>query len=374
MNLQVQPPSVFERLKHALSRPRAWLRSKIRRLLFSTLDKWISTDEGRESVADAVRGLSAARLCISSEAFRSPYPDLAAQAAVTTGSSVPPIFITARFRSGSTLLWNIFRHIPQCTAYYEPLNERRWFDATRRQAHVDATHLHVDDYWREYDHLPQLVNSFRDAWNWRHFYMDADYPDPQLHRYISTLIEGAPGRPVLQFNRIDFRLPWIRRHFPAAFILHLYRHPRDQWTSMLLDDRDFPRELTPTAFEPHDKFYLLRWSRDLRYRFPFLDERSLTHPYQLSYLIWKLSYAFGQTYANKSISFESLTASPDQVLRELLSATGIETYDLARLSTLVEPARSGGWRLYADDAWFAKQEAHCDAILDEYFCAPRTPQ
>ena len=41
----------------------------------------------------------------------------------------PPIFITARFRTGSTLLWNIFRHIEGCTAYYEPFNERRWFDA-----------------------------------------------------------------------------------------------------------------------------------------------------------------------------------------------------------------------------------------------------
>ena len=44
-----------------------------------------------------------------------------------------PIIITGRFRSGSTLLWNIFRDLPECTAYYEPFNERRWFDKTLKQ-------------------------------------------------------------------------------------------------------------------------------------------------------------------------------------------------------------------------------------------------
>jgi hypothetical protein len=40
---------------------------------------------------------------------------------------------------------------------------------------------------------------------------------------------------VLQFNEIDLRLPWFRAHFPTARILHLYRHPREQWCSSLFD-------------------------------------------------------------------------------------------------------------------------------------------
>src|SRR5690606_37473813 len=59
------------------------------------------------------------------------------------------VFITSRFRSGSTLLWNVFRHLPDFTAYYEPFNERRWFDPTTRGESVDATHRNVSDYWRE---------------------------------------------------------------------------------------------------------------------------------------------------------------------------------------------------------------------------------
>src|SRR5262245_55459716 len=39
-----------------------------------------------------------------------------------------PLFITGRFRSGSTLLWQLFRALPGVTCYYEPFNERRWFD------------------------------------------------------------------------------------------------------------------------------------------------------------------------------------------------------------------------------------------------------
>jgi hypothetical protein len=34
--------------------------------------------------------------------------------------SARPIFITARFRSGSTLLWNMFRRLRGYRAYYEP--------------------------------------------------------------------------------------------------------------------------------------------------------------------------------------------------------------------------------------------------------------
>ena len=63
------------------------------------------------------------------------------------------IFISGRFRSGSTLLWEIFRNIPLVTAYYEPFNERRWFDIASRGTRVDATHLNVTEYWSEYDGL-----------------------------------------------------------------------------------------------------------------------------------------------------------------------------------------------------------------------------
>ena len=67
-----------------------------------------------------------------------------------------PVFISARFRSGSTALWNVFRNTPDCTAFYEPFNERRFFDSSTRGEYVDSTHRGVNDYWREYEAISGL--------------------------------------------------------------------------------------------------------------------------------------------------------------------------------------------------------------------------
>ena len=89
------------------------------------------------------------------------------------------IFITARFRSGSTLLWNLFRHVDGMTAYYEPFNERRWFDPSSRGDRIDTTHRHVDDYWREYEGLDELGQFYRLEWINKDLLMDAEMWDPR---------------------------------------------------------------------------------------------------------------------------------------------------------------------------------------------------
>src|SRR5437763_16548303 len=109
---------------------RTWLRNT----LFGFLRRALMADDGADIVADVIRGQATApRLPHPHLLAEQPYSDVSRSAR----SNVPqhsPIFITGRFRSGSTLLWNIFRHIPGCTAYYEPLNERMWFDRKARGA------------------------------------------------------------------------------------------------------------------------------------------------------------------------------------------------------------------------------------------------
>ena len=39
--------------------------------------------------------------------------------------------------------------------------------------------------------------------------MDARATDRRLEAYIQTLIDHAVRHPVLQFNRVDFRLAWL---------------------------------------------------------------------------------------------------------------------------------------------------------------------
>ena len=51
-----------------------------------------------------------------------------------------------------------------CTAYYEPFNERRWFDPEQRGDRVDASHRGVNDYWKEYAHLVGLDSLYSESW------------------------------------------------------------------------------------------------------------------------------------------------------------------------------------------------------------------
>ncbi|HUY91139.1 MAG TPA: sulfotransferase [Pirellulales bacterium] len=286
------------------------------------------------------------------------------------------VFITARFRSGSTLLWNLFRNVPGCTAYYEPFNERRWFDPDARGNRIDRTHKQVEEYWREYDGLDELGRYYREAWIDKNLLMEADFWAPEMKRYIELLIERAPGRPVLQFNRVDFRLPWLRRHFPNAKFIHLYRHPRDEWCSTLMGIRCFPKDASPAEFKKHDKFYLLRWAHDLKFHFPFLEQALERHPYEAFYYIWRLSYLYGTAYANHSICFERLVEEPDEELTKLLGFTKIDASCHDALRRVIERPRIGQWRDYADDAWFRNIEARCEAVLQEFLnreavCAQR---
>jgi hypothetical protein len=180
------------------------------------------------------------------------------------------------------------------------------------------------------------------------------------------LIDASSNRPVMQFNRIDLRLPWIRRNFPNAAVVHLFRHPRDQWFSTFLGHKSFPRDGRPSDFLPYDRFYLLVWARDLKHRFPFLDEQSIEHPYQLSYCIWKLSYLYGRKYADYSLPFERLVENPQQELSALFESLEFECDQIDQVCSVVARPAVGKWREYADEAWFQRQEAHCESVLADF--------
>jgi hypothetical protein len=347
-----------------------WLRRPFRAAWLGLFRRTLASDDGKRIAAGALRGLLAGRppaLDGVTAETAAPYEDLGrprweGQPALRRDA----VFITGRFRSGSTLLWNLFRNLDGFTSYYEPLNERRWFDPAARGDRIDPTHRKVSAYWEEYEGLNELAASYRERWTDHDLLMGEDFWDPDLKRYVEVLIARAPGRPALQFNRVDFRLPWLRRHFPGARVVHLYRHPRDQWCSSLLDVKCFPRDGLTADFAPHDKFYLRAWAADLKYHFPFLDERAAEHPYQLFYYIWKLSYLFGRKYAHHSLAFERLVADPAAELTRLFGVLDVAHYDLGRLRPLVVAPALGKWKEYADDAWFRRHEEGCETVLADF--------
>lgn len=270
------------------------------------------------------------------------------------------VFITGRFRSGSTLLWNMFRQLPSCTSYYEPFNERQWFNPNIRGESTDKTHLNVSDYWQEYEGLQQLSNFYEDNWIKQSLHMDEKSFDPNMKSYICELIAATNLRPILQFNRIDFRLPWIKQTFPNAKIIHIYRNPRDQWISTLSNKNSSVKE----NFE--DDFYLDMWCQDLQHHFPFLNKQFTEHPYQKFYYLWKLSYLYGCKYSDLSIQFEQLTTNSELIGKQILKTINLDA-NFEKFTKVIKQPILNKWQSYADERWFYKLEYDCDQQLSDFF-------
>jgi len=274
------------------------------------------------------------------------------------------VFITSRFRSGSTLLWNIFRNTPDCTSYYEPFNERKWFDSSTRGEHVDGSHIGVGNYWLEYDGMTDLIDFYQESWIRDDLYMGQTHWDPLMKKFIIELVKRANGRPVLQFNRIDFRLPWLRQNFPNSKVVHLYRNPRDQWCSFLTDKQLMNKLEVATNYR--DAFYLDIWCKDLTKNFPFLDSRKTPHPYARFYYLWKLSLIFGRQYSDHSISYENLSASPESEVGNLFKTLNWDSPALAQSYSVVQSPELDKWKSYAESEWFAQHEYECEQTLSEF--------
>lgn len=327
------------------------------------LIKRLAASMSSEDVMDALRQVSpvCSRPRFSLES--NPYFDQQKTDSSTVSQRDDIVFVTGRFRSGSTLLWNIFRSSEYFTSYYEPFNERKWFDRNARGAKVDATHLGVDDYSREYNNLEFLERYYDETWIRYHLHMDENSYDYKMKRYIELLVDHAPKRPVLQFNRIDFRLGWLKKNFNNSKLIHIYRHPRDQWCSFLVDLNSYPSD---GSQEFNDHFYLNMWCRDLQKQFPFLSKSVAAHPYQRFYLLWRLSYIFGKKYADLSLSLEGLSAKPEENIRAIFDLLGSESGVNDKLVSIVKPVGTGKWKKYAGDEWFAKHEVFCEGLLKEY--------
>jgi hypothetical protein len=343
------------------------VRRRLRGALFNVANRMGAADEGRAIAARTLDGLLSRRPSVDLALAPPPYPDLGQSASSVVNGNARPIIVTARFRTGSTLLWHLFRQVPGCTSYYEPFNERRWFDPSARGDRVDRSHRDVEEYWREYDALGALGDYYQEDWIRRNLYMDETAWDPDMRQYVNLLINHAAARAVLQFNHVDFRLAWIRHNFPDAILVHLYRHPRDQWWSTLMDPQASYRHDTVQNFLSRDKFYLLVWATDLQYRFPFLNPARATHPYQLFYYIWRLSHLFGVRYAHASIAFEQLVADPQSTLAALFAEVGVDAGNLDALARQVVRTPAGRWRQYAEESWFCDHEAACDEVLAQFF-------
>jgi hypothetical protein len=166
------------------------LRRFLRDRFFEFLNRALESEPGRRIAIAATRGTfepSATKTLARLRNLPSPHAE-SKHVFPQASSSRNPIFITARFRSGSTLLWNIFRASPAFTSYYEPMNERQWFNPALRGYWIDPTHRQAEAYWKEYEGLEELGRFYRLSWIDRDLYMDERFWDPSLRSYLNVLI------------------------------------------------------------------------------------------------------------------------------------------------------------------------------------------
>lgn len=270
-----------------------------------------------------------------------------------------PIFITGRFRSGSTLLWHLFRSTGLCTAFYEPCHEML---PERAELNNDAQpdHVGVESYWDEYLPLfPGLKSLHRPEFGLDRLLLEEDDEHPALKKYIAFLLSGAERTPVLQFNRMDFRLPWLRRNFPGARVIHLFRDPREQWISLA-------RNLSPETWEDpfeNTSYDLLVWSASLLGEMPFLANRKVSSSYHRHYLLWRLSRIMGERCSEVSLGFEDLVGFREKDLEGFFQDLGLEGIDAASLRELVRPPGKERWKGLVGEDWFEQKEQECEECL-----------
>lgn len=217
------------------------------------------------------------------------------------GNDITPIFLLGRFRSGTTALWQFFDRLPGHTAWYEPLHPN--LPAAITHTRPKVSHQHVEDYWLAYRGLAEPVNEYwRRDFATSHLHLEADAQWPELKTYIDWLIGQSSGRPVLQFNRMDLRLGWLRKQYPEAKIITIRRSPYPLWLSAR---RHIPEQQRTDESYP-DAYELMQWSCALAVDFPFLAPQPGRHGYFRHYTLWRLSTIMADAHADYRLQLENL--------------------------------------------------------------------
>ena len=233
-----------------------------------------------------------------------------------------PIFITGRFRAGTSFLWQLFDRLPGFCAWYEPLHPQLPSHVKHIKPKLD--HVGIEDYWRSYSIHPQYQKHFSSDFAHNGLWLECDSQYPELKAYIDDLINlSGEQQTVLQFNRMDFRLSWLKSNYPEATIIHIKRNPLQLWQSQ----RKHIVEVDKNNPSVTDAYELMQWCVALSSRFPFLSKRNHGHAFYRCYALQKLSDLMGSRVADLSLSLDHDVFESDAFAEKLKEQIGLEIED-----------------------------------------------
>jgi len=296
------------------------------------------------------------------------------------------IFITARYRTGSSYLYSLFSSLKNTVAFLEPLHpnlldiidkDKNWHETHK----LIASHTFKSKYFNEYKSLDVscLSSLYKDYFSYRKILASASDGYDELKDYLGFILASVPEKlKVLQFNRVDYRLGWLKFNFPQALIVNLRRNPRDIYASYVnshLKRKGIGVQQKKIEFNPDDNIgYLYHLDEYInvldRYSIIPINSIEKLNDYEKVYLLNKLSNLWADNFADLVIEYENLIDNPVSILRMIVSQ--IKGFKLNFATEIIEARkdRVNVWQNYHAEAWFQACESKCDRILEQRLSSP----
>jgi len=249
------------------------------------------------------------------------------------------VFLSGDFSSGSTLLWLLFRKTEAFHTLYEPLHERLreyMIYPLRSYEH----HFFSDNYFAEYKGYKEIFKLHTDAWGRSDFYLAEDDDGSDLYRYLSYIIGmsfSRQERVALQFNRVAFRLGWLRKNFPGVPIIHIYREPQQQWNSIVRRAQAYyGREDAGQDSVDFSGMGISNWCNHLQEQYPELRAENSSNGYERYLKLYNLSREQHLMHADLSVKYEDLVSNFNEECKKIFDLVGYPA-DIEYLSQFVVP-------------------------------------
>jgi hypothetical protein len=253
-------------------------------------------------------------------------------------------FVSGGFSSGTTLLFTLFRNTEGCHCLFEPLHERLpqhlvW------SPRVYEGHAFVRDYFAEYKGFSAIPELFDPAWGVSSLYLPPDASADRLYRYLSYLVGTAHGKApnaVLKEIRLTFRLAWLKKTFPQARIVHVWRDLDEHWRSIVrrvqehVGHEDVGQERADFM-----GFRIGAWCDDLAATYPELAVEHSSSGYERFAKLWELTKRENERHADVSVGLAELKDDFPGACARISDGVGIDL-DPVRLSQYVSSERRVG--------------------------------